>query len=64
METIEKTTNKTNVKKNFINPWTWQDPMGFSQGVNVQKDQQTLYCARQASVDAKGSPVHEGDMRV
>ena len=46
-----------------INPWKWQDQYGFSQGIEVSNASRVLYCAGQASVDDKGSPVHVGDMR-
>ena len=45
-----------------INPWTWQDAYGFSQGVEVQGEGRWLVCAGQTSVDANGSPLHAGDM--
>ena len=46
-----------------INPWKWQDQFVFSQGIEVSSASRVLYCAGQASVDDKGSPVHVGDMR-
>jgi enamine deaminase RidA (YjgF/YER057c/UK114 family) len=46
-----------------VNPWTWQDALGFVQANEVTGAQRTLYCAGQASVDADGAPVHAGDMR-
>jgi enamine deaminase RidA (YjgF/YER057c/UK114 family) len=46
-----------------FNPWTWQDPLGFVQGREVTGGERVLYAAGQASVDADGEPVHEGDMR-
>ena len=45
-----------------VNPWTWQDQMGFSQGVLVEGATRTMYAAGQGSVDADGHPVHAGDM--
>ncbi|MBN9739432.1 RidA family protein [Pseudonocardia sp. P1] len=36
--------------------------MGFQQAVEVTGSQRSLYCSGQTSVDAKGEPVHEGDM--
>ncbi len=45
-----------------INPWTWQDQLGFSQGVLVEEPRQTLYAAGQGPVDADGNLVHEGDV--
>jgi enamine deaminase RidA (YjgF/YER057c/UK114 family) len=45
-----------------INPWTWQDAYGFSQAVETQGVKRLLVCSGQTSVDAKGEPVHRGDM--
>ena len=44
-----------------VNPWTWQDPLGFSQGIDVRGAQRVLYCAGQTSVDRDGNPLHAGD---
>jgi len=46
-----------------VNPWQWQNKMGFSQGVEVAQPKNILYCAGQASMDADGNAVHDGDMR-
>ena len=45
-----------------INPWTWQDNFGFSQGVEFTGQQRVLLCAGQTSVDENGTPVNGGDM--
>jgi enamine deaminase RidA (YjgF/YER057c/UK114 family) len=45
-----------------INPWTWQEPLHFSQGVDVRGGSRVLYCAGQTSVDDQGNPLHAGDM--
>ena len=45
-----------------VNPWTWQDPFGFSQAFLVSGAAKVLYCAGQASMDAEGRPVHAGNM--
>jgi enamine deaminase RidA (YjgF/YER057c/UK114 family) len=45
-----------------INPWTWQDALGFSQGLEVTGGGRVLFCAGQTSVDANGSPLYGGDM--
>jgi enamine deaminase RidA (YjgF/YER057c/UK114 family) len=45
-----------------INPWTWQDKFGFSQGALVTGGERVLFCAGQVSVDAQGNPLHAGDM--
>jgi enamine deaminase RidA (YjgF/YER057c/UK114 family) len=51
------------VEKRIVNPWTWQEQFGFSHGQEVRGAQQVLYLAGQASVDANGNPIHEGDMK-
>ena len=43
------------MEKQTINPWTWQEPLGFSQGVLVAEPRRTLYAAGQGPVDATGS---------
>ena len=50
------------MEKRVINPWTWQDQMGFVQGNEVSGASRVLYCAGQASVDEDGAPVHAGDI--
>ena len=51
------------MERRIINPWTWQDHMGYSQAIEITGGQHVLYCAGQASIDAVGTPVHTGDMR-
>jgi 2-iminobutanoate/2-iminopropanoate deaminase len=46
-----------------INPWQWQDPLAFSQAVEVTSVGKVLYCAGQTAVDAEGRPLFAGDMR-
>ena len=48
--------------KQIINPWSWQEGFGYSQGVLVTNPTATLYAAGQGSVDADGTPIHPGDM--
>ncbi len=45
-----------------INPWTWQDQLGFSQAVLVTEPRQTLYAAGQCPIDPDGNLVHAGDV--
>ena len=45
-----------------INPWTWQDGFGFSQGIEVSGHQRTLICSGQTSVDENANPLHDGDV--
>ena len=48
--------------RRVVNPWTWQDQLGYSQGVLVSGPQQTLYAAGQGPMDADGNLVHVGDV--
>ena len=48
--------------KRAVNPWTWQDAYGFSQGVAIQGATRQLVCSGQTSVDAQGNPLHPGDL--
>ncbi len=48
--------------KNFINPWKWQDALGFSQGIEVGNVSSTLFCAGQAAMSEDGQPI-EGNMQ-
>jgi len=50
------------MEKRTINPWTFQDAMGYSQAIEVGQAKRTLVCAGQTSVDGNGSPLHAGDM--
>lgn len=45
-----------------INPWTWQEPFGFSQAVEVEGARKMLFVSGQAAIDAEGKPAHAGDM--
>jgi enamine deaminase RidA (YjgF/YER057c/UK114 family) len=45
-----------------INPWKWQENFGFSQAIEFTGHSRVVTCAGQASVDADGNPLHEGDM--
>jgi enamine deaminase RidA (YjgF/YER057c/UK114 family) len=51
------------MQQKAINPWGWQNQLGFSQAIEVSGAQRVLYCAGQASMSADGKPLHEGDMR-
>jgi enamine deaminase RidA (YjgF/YER057c/UK114 family) len=50
------------MERRAINPWTWQDALGFVQANEVTGAQKTLYCSGQTSVDENGAPQHAGDM--
>ena len=46
------------MQKNTINPWKWQDNLGFSQAIEVKQNTGTLYCSGQAAMTAEGQPVN------
>jgi len=50
------------MNKQTINPWTWQDQLGYAQGVLVTEPRQTLYAAGQGAMDAAGNLVADGDV--
>ena len=50
------------VETRAVNPWKWQDQVGFSQAIDVRGADRVVYCAGQTSVDADGTPINAGDM--
>lgn len=50
------------MERRAINPWTWQDAMGFVQAMELGPAKRTLLCSGQTSVDANGAPLYAGDM--
>lgn len=50
------------MERRAVNPWSWQDRLGFSQSIEVKGAERVLVCAGQTSVDENGAPMHEGDM--
>ena len=50
------------MERRIVNPWTWQDALGFVQANQVTGAERTLICSGQTSVDANGAPLHAGDM--
>ena len=50
------------MERRIVNPWTWQDALGYVQANELRGLQRVLVCAGQTSVDAEGRPVHPGDM--
>ena len=51
------------MERRRVNPWTWQDKLGFSQAIEVSGAQRIIFCAGQTSTDDDGKPVHLNDMR-
>src|SRR3569832_271918 len=50
------------MEKRAINPWTWQDALGFVQANEVSGATRTLVVSGQTSVDENGKPLFDGDM--
>jgi enamine deaminase RidA (YjgF/YER057c/UK114 family) len=51
------------MKQRTINPWKWQDQLGFVQATEIEEGKRMLFCAGQTSMDGNGMPLHAGDMR-
>ena len=49
--------------RKIINPWTWQDELGFVQAIEITGAQRTLICSGQASQSPDGAPAHADDMK-
>lgn len=50
------------MERRVINPWTWQDALGFVQANEITDARRMLICSGQTSVDENGAPLHPGDM--
>ena len=51
------------MEKTQINPWTWQDRRGFSQGWKVEDGRTVIFVSGQVSISDDGQVMHEGDFR-
>lgn len=51
------------MERRTINPWQWQEKLGYSQATEVKAGERVLYCAGQTSTGPDGQPRHPGDMR-
>jgi len=49
------------MEKRQINPWSWQDRAGFSQGWRVDSAQSLVFVSGQGAVSPEGELVGEGD---
>lgn len=49
--------------KTQVNPWTWQDQYGFSQGWKVEGARTIVVVSGQASISANGEVMHADDFR-
>lgn len=50
------------MERRIINPWQWQEKLGYAQGIEVTAGQRVLYLAGQTATNAQGQPQHTGDM--
>jgi enamine deaminase RidA (YjgF/YER057c/UK114 family) len=48
--------------KTAVNPWTWQQALGYSQAVSVTGAHRTVHLAGQCSVGPDGAPLHPGSL--
>jgi enamine deaminase RidA (YjgF/YER057c/UK114 family) len=58
----KRTAGEVEMERQVVNPWTWQDPLGFVQANKTTGAVRIAMCAGQLSVDADGRPLHPGDM--
>jgi reactive intermediate/imine deaminase len=49
------------VEKRQVNPWTWQDQFGFSQGWRVDGAQSIVFVSGQTALSGEGQLIGEGD---
>jgi reactive intermediate/imine deaminase len=49
------------MEKTQLNPWSWQDEFGYSQGWRVDHAQSVVFIAGQIALSADGQLVGEGD---
>jgi 2-iminobutanoate/2-iminopropanoate deaminase len=49
------------MEKQQVNPWTWQDAAGFSQGWRVDGARSIVFASGQAPISADGQLVGEND---
>lgn len=50
------------MERRTINPWQWQEKLGYAQGIEVISGQRVLYLAGQTATNADGQVQHAGDM--
>jgi enamine deaminase RidA (YjgF/YER057c/UK114 family) len=51
------------VERQVVNPWTWQDRVGFVQANEVVGANRVLYCSGVVSVDESGTALHADDIQ-
>ncbi|HHX73804.1 MAG TPA: RidA family protein, partial [Firmicutes bacterium] len=50
------------MERRIINPWEWQQELGFVQANDLMGVKRMVFCAGQVSVDSEGNPLHPGEM--
>ncbi|MCP5145274.1 MAG: RidA family protein [Gammaproteobacteria bacterium] len=50
------------MKRTIVNPWTWQEPLGFVHGNLVEQPQALLFLAGQTASDAEGHTLYPDDL--
>ena len=51
------------MQKEIINPWTWQEALGFVHGNKVSNPDSIFFLAGQTASDENGHCLHLGDMK-
>jgi reactive intermediate/imine deaminase len=49
------------MRKQQVNPWEWQNPLGFSQGWRVEGAEAIVFVSGQVAISPDGAVVGEGD---
>jgi len=50
------------MERRTINPWAWQEKLGYAQAIEVTAAQRVMYCSGQTATGPDGQPRHTGDM--
>lgn len=59
---LKRNAEKNSVERKVINPWTWQDKLGFVQANKLINANRVLFTAGIVSVDGNGTLLYPGDM--
>src|SRR5205823_12064060 len=54
---------KGRMERRVVNPWRWQDRLGFVQANEVVGARRVLYCSGVVSVDDTGVPLYADDLQ-
>lgn len=50
------------MQRRTINPWQWQEKLGFVQANEIAGAKRLVFCSGQVPVDSDGRPLHPGKM--